>query len=92
MFEMVFVLLLRLILGDLVSRECRPSVPPRGGRIASCCGCYGDSCEPRAYYWTGTACAPDKFCQCDSELASPYWPTLRECERAHRGCRQGSAR
>ena len=91
----LFVELLRFVVALAVGlilstrpTKCQVSVPPRGGRIYSCCGKLD---EPQAYYWTGTSCAADTFCQCDSTHASPEWPTLRDCERAHRGCPSGEA-
>ena len=50
----------------------------------SCCG--NNRGEARAYYWTGTSCAPDKHCACDALPAVPDWPTQEACEDAHRGC------
>src|SRR5262245_16791711 len=42
-----------------VKSKCRGAAPPKCGRIASYCDYRGNSYEPRAYYWTGTSCAPD---------------------------------
>jgi len=83
MLRLVLAISLGLSLSGRGSTKCRASAPPKGGRIYSCCGKLG---EPRAYYWTGSACVADTFCQCDAMRASPDWPTLRDCERAHRGC------
>jgi len=69
----LFVQLLRLVatlaVGLILSTrptKCQVSAPPRGGRIYSCCGKLD---EPQAYYWTGTSCAADTFCQCGSDAS-----------------------
>ena len=88
MVGIIVALVLELASAGAEASRCRPSKPPRCGSIYSCCGQLDANMEgePRAYYWNGTSCVADKCCQCDSFHAVPDWPTLKECERAHRRC------